>query len=71
MITRLFYRCLRRRVRVTRLTVQVDRLASPAEQLSLFDEAIPVPRAHRLASALDAIRTKFGDQSLCWGKTRR
>src|SRR5262249_1499732 len=31
-LTRLFYRCLPRRVRVTRLTLRIDRLESPAEQ---------------------------------------
>ena len=69
-LTRLFYRCLRRRVRVTRLTLQIDRLDVPAEQLSLFDETASVPPAsHRLSTALDAIRAKFGERSLCWGKT--
>ena len=72
MLTRLFYRCLRRRVRVTRLTLQIDRLESPAEQLSLYDEAVSVPSAsHRLSAALDAIRAKFGEHALCWGNTLR
>src|SRR6188768_4161186 len=71
-LTRLFYRCLRRRVRVTRLTLQIDRLESPAEQLSLYDEAASVPSAsHRLSTALDAIRAKFGEHALCWGNTLR
>ena len=71
-LTRLFYRCLRRRVRVTRLTLQIDRLESPAEQLSLYDEAASVPSAsHRLSAALDAIRAKFGEHALCWGNTLR
>jgi len=69
-LTRLFYRCVRRRVRLTRLTLQVDRLESPVEQLSLFDEAASVPRAsHRLSTALDRIRAKFGEQCLRWGNT--
>lgn len=71
-LTRLFYRCLPRRVRVTRLTLQVDRLESPTEQLSLFEEAASVPpAAHRLSKALDAIRAKFGQHSLRWGNTLR
>ena len=71
-LTRLFYRCVRRRVRLTRLTLQVDQLESPVEQLSLFDEPASVPPAsHRLSTALDAIRTKFGERSLRWGKTLR
>ena len=69
---RLFCRCLRRRVRLTRLTLQVDRLESPVEQLSLFDEPTQVPPApHRLSTALDVIRAKFGEHSLRWGKTLR
>jgi DNA polymerase-4 len=71
-LTRLFYRCLRRRVRLTRLTLQVDRLESPVEQLSLFHEPPSVsPASHRLSMALDTIRTKFGEHSLRWGKTLR
>ena len=71
-LTRLFYRCLRRRVRLTRLTLQADRLELPVEQLSLFDESASVPPApHRLSTALDAIRAKFGQHSLRWGKTLR
>jgi DNA polymerase-4 len=71
-LRRLFYRCLHRRVRLTRLTLQVDQLESPVIQLSLFDEPASVPPAsHRLSTALDAIRTKFGEHSLRWGKTLR
>jgi DNA polymerase-4 len=71
-LNRLFYRCLRRRVRVTRLTLRIDRLESPADQLSLFHETPSVPSAsHRLSTALDAIRRKFGEHSLRWGKTLR
>jgi DNA polymerase-4 len=71
-LNRLFYRCLRRRVRLTRLTLQVDKLESPLEQLSLFDEPTQAPPApHRLSTALDVIRAKFGEHSLRWGKTLR
>jgi hypothetical protein len=59
-------------VRLTRLTLRVDRLEPPVEQLSLFDESASIPPAsHRLSSALDAIRKKFGERSLRWGKTLR
>jgi DNA polymerase IV len=71
-LNRLFYQCLCRRVRLTRLALQVGRLESPVEQLSLFNEPPSVPPAsHRLSLALDAIRTKFGEHSLRWGKTFR
>lgn len=72
MLTRLFYRCFRRRVRLTRVTLQLARLGPPVEQLSLFGEpASSVPAPHRLGLALDAIRAKFGEQALSWGKTLR
>lgn len=72
-LTRLFYRCFNRRVRLTRMMLRVSRLEPPAQQLSLFDESDPLslPRAHRLALALDQIRAKFGEQSLSWGRTVR
>ncbi|NGZ60611.1 MAG: hypothetical protein CV081_08945 [Nitrospira sp. LK265] len=72
-LTDLFYRCFRRRVRLTRLILQVSRLEPQAQQLSLFDEsesAVP-PRSHRLSLALDQIRAKFGEQALSWGRTLR
>jgi DNA polymerase-4 len=71
-LTRLFFRCFRRRVRLTHLTLSVTQLEPPAEQLSLFDELEPAapPRSHRLSLALDAIRAKFGERAVSWGKTR-
>lgn len=70
-LTRLFFRCFQRRIRLTRLTLRVGRLAPLAEQLSLFDNPEPavLPRPHRLSLALDAIRAKFGEQALSWGNT--
>lgn len=72
-LTRLFYRCFTRRVRLTRMMLRVCRLEPPAQQLSLFDESdsLSLPRAHRLALALDQIRAKFGEQALSWGRTLR
>ena len=48
-LTDLFHRCFRRRVRLTRVTLQASRLEQPARQLSLFDESASVvlPRSHR------------------------
>lgn len=72
-LTDLFYRCFRRRVRLTRLILQVSRLEPPTRQLSLFDDSksIVLPRSHRLSLALDQIRAKFGEQALSWGRTLR
>ncbi|NGZ10926.1 MAG: hypothetical protein CV088_16330 [Nitrospira sp. LK70] len=72
-LTGLFYRCFRRRVRLTRLMLQVSRLEPPVRQLSLFDESesIVPPRSHHLSLALDQIRAKFGERALSWGRTLR
>jgi DNA polymerase-4 len=72
-LTDLFYRSFRRRVRLTRLTLQVSRLEAPTQQLLLFAESTStlLPRAHRLSLALDQIRTKFGEQAVAWGRTLR
>lgn len=70
-VTRLFYRCFNRRVRLTELRLFVSRQEPPTQQLLLFDESESVhpPRAHRLSLALDAIRAKFGERALSWGRT--
>ena len=68
-ITRLFYRCFTRRVRLTLFRLHVSRLEPPAQQLSLFESESIVPRTHRLSLALDAIREKFGERALSWGRT--
>lgn len=72
-LTDLFYRCFRRRVRLTRLILQVTRLEPPIQQLRLFDESASamLPRTHRLSLALDQIRAKFGERALAWGRTLR
>jgi DNA polymerase-4 len=72
-LTDLFYRSFKRRVRLTRLALQASRLEPPTQQLSLFDESEStlLPRFHRLSLALDQIRAKFGEQALSWGRTLR
>lgn len=70
-LTRLFARCFRRRVRLQRMTLQADHLEPPAEQLSLFEESesLVEPAHHRLSLALDRIRAKFGEGAVSWGRT--
>jgi DNA polymerase-4 len=72
-LTSLFTRCFRRRIRLQRMILRVDCLGSPAEQLSLFEESEPLvqPAHHRLSLALDRIRMKFGERAVSWGKTLR
>jgi len=69
----LFTRCFRRRVRLQRMTLRVDYLEPPAEQLSLFGESAPLapPAHHRLSLALDRIRAKFGERAVSWGRMLR
>jgi DNA polymerase IV len=72
-LTSLLTRCFRRRIRLQRMTLQVDRLGSPAEQLSLFEEPESLAQSahHRLSLALDRLRMKFGERAVSWGKTLR
>ena len=53
------------------MTLQVDHLGPPAEQLSLFEESesLAQPAHQRLSLALDHIRMKFGQRAVSWGKT--
>lgn len=70
-LAQLFARCFRRRVRIQRIIVRADCLEPLAEQLRLFDEStIAVqPASHRISLVLDAIRAKFGERAIAWGKT--
>lgn len=72
-LAQLFFKCFRRRVRLQRVVLRADRLEPPAEQLLLFDEstASVQPASHRLSLALDAIRAKFGERAVSWGRTLR
>lgn len=73
MLTGLLTRCFRQRIRLQRMTLRVDRLGSPAEQLSLFEEPESLAQSahHRLSLALDRLRMKFGERAVSWGKTLR
>lgn len=64
----LFYR----RVAVRRMVLEFSDLAMPSRQLSLFpwEKKFP-PRDRDLQQALDAVRTKFGKESIFWGKMMR
>ncbi|MDF0645318.1 MAG: hypothetical protein P0111_14910 [Nitrospira sp.] len=72
-LRRLFIRCFRRRVRLQHVTLQVDHLESPAEQLGLFETptSSAQPAHQRLSLAVDRIRAKFGAQAVSWGAVRR
>ena len=65
----LLRRVFTRRVRVRSLSLAADRLLGSLQQLGLFEEHAPSPRAHRLATALDQVRTRYGERSIVYGRT--
>jgi DNA polymerase-4 len=69
----LLRRALRRRVRVKHLTLWAERLGSPDQQAALFevDGSEERGRRERLLVALDAIRDRFGEESVWWGHAQR
>jgi hypothetical protein len=73
-LTTLFFRCVRRRVCVQRIILRAEQVGPPAEQLALFDlrpvaEQIRRARRQRLCAALDALRDRFGERTIWWGRT--
>lgn len=73
-LSSLFQRCFRRRVRLRLMTVSLTGLTASAEQVSLFDErSIDEQRRHerakRLAVALDTLHDKFGEEAIRYGRS--
>jgi DNA polymerase-4 len=72
-LSSLFQRCFRRRIRLRLMTVSLTGLAAFAEQVSMFDET-PLAaqrtreRAHQLAVALDRLHARFGEQAIRYGR---
>lgn len=72
-VTALFYKCMRRRIRLRSMTLCMSSLTGYAEQTSLFD-ARPLDEQHRrdrekkLALALDSLHARFGEQSIRYGR---
>lgn len=72
----LFFRCMRRRIRVRRVMMALEDLrpvGAPGEQLLLFDDAMlqrirQRERWHRLAQALDRVRDRFGERAIYYGR---
>lgn len=73
-LSSVFQRCFRRRVRLRRMTVSLTGLTPYAEQIRLFDEQ-PLDeqkrheRAKRLAVALDTLHARFGEQAVRYGRS--
>ena len=73
-VTALFFKCMRRRIRLRSMTLSMAGLTGYAEQSSLFearplDEPHKQERAKRLAVALDTLHTRFGEQSIRYGRS--
>ena len=73
-LSSLFQRCFRRRVRLRLMTVSVTGLMAYAEQVRLFDERPHDEqkrhdRAKRLAVALDTLHARFGQQAIRYGRS--
>ncbi|MGC8492299.1 MAG: DNA polymerase Y family protein [Syntrophobacteraceae bacterium] len=67
-----FYRLFRRRVAVRRMVIEFSDLVMPATQLSLFTwENGRTSKERALQEALDAIRAKFGKESISWARGLR
>jgi DNA polymerase-4 len=65
----LFFRAFQRRVRVRKMTLRAEALEEEEKQLALFPPAIAEEdaRSRRLASALDRVRSRYGEKALVWG----
>jgi len=73
-LSSLFQRCFRRRIRLRLMTVSLTGLTAFAEQGALFDET-PLAtqrtreRAQHLAVALDRLHVRFGEQAIRYGRS--
>jgi DNA polymerase-4 len=72
-VSALFRKCVRRRIRLRAMTLSMTGLTTYAEQISLFerplDEQAQRKRAQRLALALDKLRERFGENALHYGRS--
>jgi DNA polymerase-4 len=73
-VNALFYKCMRRRIRLRAMTLSMTGLAGYAEQSTLFDarpydEQRKQDRAKKLAVALDSLHARFGEQSIRYGRS--
>jgi DNA polymerase IV len=73
-LSSLFHRCFRRRIRLRLMTVSLTDLTALAEQGSLFDET-PLDeqrrraRAQSLSVSLDRLHARFGEQAIRYGRS--
>ncbi|HJT20099.1 MAG TPA: hypothetical protein VJ746_06490 [Nitrospira sp.] len=73
-VSALFRKCVRRRIRFRAMTLSMTGLTTYAEQVSLFDDR-PLDeqrrhdRAKKLAVALDTLHARFGDHAIQYGRS--
>ena len=64
-----FLKFLQRRVAIRRIGLELGEFSMPARQLPLFPwEEETSAGAGRIQQALDAVRTRFGRESIAWGR---
>jgi DNA polymerase-4 len=72
-VVSLFRNAMRRRIRLRGLTLSMSGLTGYAEQRVLFEERIPDhrqrERAQKLAVALDALKARFGEHVIRYGRS--
>jgi DNA polymerase-4 len=73
-VTALFFKGMRRRIRLRSMTLSLTGLTGYGEQGFLFDarpheEQRQHDRAKKLAVALDTLHARFGEQSICYGRS--
>ena len=74
LVISLFYKSMRRRIRLRALTLSMSGLTGYAEQASLFETRSleaqrQQDRAKKLAVALDTIHARYGEQSIHYGRS--
>ena len=73
-VSALFRKCVRRRIRLRAMTLSMTGLTAYAEQVSLFDDR-PLDdqrrhdRAKKLAVALDQLQARFGEGAIRYGRS--
>jgi DNA polymerase IV len=73
-VSTLFRKCVRRRIRLRAITLSMSGLTAYAEQVSLFDDR-PLDeqrrhdRAKKLALALDQLQARFGERAIRYGRS--
>ncbi|MGQ0556004.1 MAG: DNA polymerase Y family protein [Nitrospiraceae bacterium] len=69
----LFHKCMRRRIRLRAVTLNISGLTAYAEQRLLFEEPTSDhrqrERAQTLALALDTLKARFGEQAIRYGRS--